>query len=695
MKSLKLYFLGLIMSSALMSQDLCPPAFVDALFYNEKIELSWAQTTSLGTVLFDECFASCSLAIEAMDVVHDSTICGQCSGGWFRYSDGTAVDCGSGMYPCEDGGSDGDIYDGLYSAYAAYSGVDSTTDAYAPVDSRLITSTVDLTNYTAAYLEFIEAYLYPYDASHHNLIEVSADGGVTWDSVAVSNSDSVGYDYWFNSVDLSSYVGGEVKIAFRYYCTFGYGEGWFVDDVRVWGANEGEGDLCGTFQHYNVFMDGTLIGTADASGEYTVEGLENGTEYCFQVTAVYDEGESDTSATVCATPMGPFQVNPQVFNFDELMEGEYVEQAFTVQNYDTVDYDFTITSVELSNIETGLDLVTASMDGDFGGFANDGVDEEFVIGDPADLAMTYLPIPIPEDGGQVAYYNDDEAGDDPFNPASPMLISNAAFSGNDPSFLMFDLYFPNPSGPCGEDQATYADDFKVKVSIDDGVTWMLVDSTMETGYPCCWSSYMYNLEPWISEASSFRVGLQYTDCGGEWGYGAAVDNVAIKMGDSFTWLTVSPYKATAQYGGGYNDSITVKVGVYGTYDGLVTEEELLLEATGEIQLSLLVGVGVQVSLDDSGITPLEFALHQNYPNPFNPETNIRFDVAEKSDVSISIFNIVGQKVATLVDGSMEPGVYTIKWNGLNDKGSALPSGMYFYEMKSTAYHSVMKLVLVK
>ena len=128
---------------------------------------------------------------------------------------------------------------------------------------------------------------------------------------------------------------------------------------------------------------------------------------------------------------------------------------------------------------------------------------------------------------------------------------------------------------------------------------------------------------------------------------------------------------------------------------MTTEEELLLEATGEIQLTLLVGVGVQVSLDDSGITPLEFALHQNYPNPFNPETNIQFDVAEKSDVSISIFNIVGQKVATLVDGSMEPGVYNIKWNGLNDKGSALPSGMYFYEMRSTGYHSVMKLVLVK
>ena len=170
--------------------------------------------------------------------------------------------------------------------------------------------------------------------------------------------------------------------------------------------------------------------------------------------------------------------------------------------------------------------------------------------------------------------------------------------------------------------------------------------------------------------------------------------MAIKMGDSFTWLTVSPYRGNVSALNSYNDSIAVKVGAFGVYDGFSIEDELLVES-GENNISILIGVGVEVSVDDPQITPIEFALHQNYPNPFNPETNIQFDVAVKSDVTISIFNIVGQKVATLVDGSMDPGVYTIKWNGLNDKGSSLPSGMYFYEMKSPDYHSVMKLVLVK
>ena len=206
---------------------------------------------------------------------------------------------------------------------------------------------------------------------------------------------------------------------------------------------------------------------------------------------------------------------------------------------------------------------------------------------------------------------------------------------------------------------------------------------------------MYNLEPYISEVSSFRVGFEYTDCGGEWGYGVAIDNMAIKMGDSFTWLTVSPYRGNVSAFDGYNDSIAVKIGAYGVYDEFSIEDELLVES-GENSISVEIAVGgVEVTVDDSEVTPIEFALHQNYPNPFNPETNIQFDVAEHSYVSVSIFNLVGQKVASLVNQNMDAGVYTIKWSGLNEGGLSLPSGMYFYEMKTSKYHSIKKMVLVK
>ena len=212
---------------------------------------------------------------------------------------------------------------------------------------------------------------------------------------------------------------------------------------------------------------------------------------------------------------------------------------------------------------------------------------------------------------------------------------------------------------------------------------------------------MINLHPYLNGSNQFRVGLQYTDCGGNWGYGVAVDNIRIKEGDDFTWLTVSPYSGTADLGGNAHDSINVKIGMYGVYDGFSIEDELLVDGVSrltvpdEYNITVQLAVGVQVSLDEPKVTPFEFALHQNYPNPFNPETKIQFDVAEKSHVSIEIFNLVGQKVATLANSTMDVGKYTITWGGLNDKGAPLPSGMYFYEMNNSSYHAIKKLVLVK
>ena len=99
--------------------------------------------------------------------------------------------------------------------------------------------------------------------------------------------------------------------SFRYHCPLGYGEDWFVDDIRVHGGQEGQGGLCGTFFHYNIYQDGVQIGTTvyDET-EYVVQGLDNGTEYCFSVAAAYGGGQSSISSEVCAIPMGPFQVSP-------------------------------------------------------------------------------------------------------------------------------------------------------------------------------------------------------------------------------------------------------------------------------------------------------------------------------------------------------------------------------------------------
>jgi hypothetical protein len=93
--------------------------------------------------------------------------------------------------------------------------------------------------------------------------------------------------------------------------------------------------------------------------------------------------------------------------------------------------------------------------------------------------------------------------------------------------------------------------------------------------------------------------------------------------------------------------------------------------------------------------PTEFSLSQNYPNPFNPVTNFRFTLAKTSHVRIEIYNIVGQRVRTLVDEEMSPGVYLADWDSKDDKGSSVSSGVYFYRMTAGDFSDMKKMLLVK
>ena len=81
----------------------------------------------------------------------------------------------------------------------------------------------------------------------------------------------------------------------------------------------------------------------------------------------------------------------------------------------------------------------------------------------------------------------------------------------------------------------------------------------------------------------------------------------------------------------------------------------------------------------------EFSLKQNYPNPFNPETTIRFQLPEASHVVLKIFNLVGQEVKAVVDEQYQAGEHSVQWDGKDDKGNVVSSGMYFYQIKANDF----------
>jgi hypothetical protein len=93
--------------------------------------------------------------------------------------------------------------------------------------------------------------------------------------------------------------------------------------------------------------------------------------------------------------------------------------------------------------------------------------------------------------------------------------------------------------------------------------------------------------------------------------------------------------------------------------------------------------------------PTEFTLEQNNPNPFNPVTSINYSVPAESHVTIEIFNVLGERVTTLVDEVQEAGSRTVSWNGIAEDGSKATSGVYFYKMKAGDYSETKKMTLVK
>ena len=93
--------------------------------------------------------------------------------------------------------------------------------------------------------------------------------------------------------------------------------------------------------------------------------------------------------------------------------------------------------------------------------------------------------------------------------------------------------------------------------------------------------------------------------------------------------------------------------------------------------------------------PEEFALSQNYPNPFNPKTIISYDLPQLCKVNISIFNIYGQKVKTLLDEDIQAGRHTVEWDGKNEKGENVASGLYLYRLVSDEFVRMRKMLFVR
>lgn len=108
--------------------------------------------------------------------------------------------------------------------------------------------------------------------------------------------------------------------------------------------------------------------------------------------------------------------------------------------------------------------------------------------------------------------------------------------------------------------------------------------------------------------------------------------------------------------------------------------------------SLPVGVNTPSQINGNIKT---FKLYQNYPNPFNPLTNIEFNIVKKSFVTLDIYSITGERVKRLINGNISEGFHITKWDGTDNLGYNVPSGIYIYSLNTDSFSQSKKMVLIK
>ena len=154
-----------------------------------------------------------------------------------------------------------------------------------------------------------------------------------------------------------------------------------------------------------------------------------------------------------------------------------------------------------------------------------------------------------------------------------------------------------------------------------------------------------------------------------------------------------PTQSTVSPGDSIEVMVTFSPDSVGNFEGIlkITANDPMIDTL----MVYLQGSGEPVLGITSDQLPREFALSANYPNPFNPSTTIAYQLPQSVPVTLTVYNLLGQRVRRLVQGVLAPGYYRAVWNGRNDAGVAVGSGIYIYRFEAGDYRQVRKMILLK
>jgi len=206
--------------------------------------------------------------------------------------------------------------------------------------------------------------------------------------------------------------------------------------------------------------------------------------------------------------------------------------------------------------------------------------------------------------------------------------------------------------------------------------------------------------PWVLNQKAFRYNMPIVGIleAGEWQPESVV--VAALVGDEVRGIAKPVYEPVLDDWRVYlmvhsNDPMGDAV-VFRIYDPAVGAEYMTNEIVVFNEAGSAGSVADPLTLTKaSGVIPDEFAIKPNYPNPFNAETMVKIAVPIRSDVNLVVYDLLGRKVTTLLNANVQPGYHSVVWQGRDDRGKAVASGVYFLVLESGGFQAVQKTLLLK
>ncbi|MBN2009827.1 cellulase family glycosylhydrolase [candidate division KSB1 bacterium] len=225
-------------------------------------------------------------------------------------------------------------------------------------------------------------------------------------------------------------------------------------------------------------------------------------------------------------------------------------------------------------------------------------------------------------------------------------------------FAAYVSTFNSTGGPVGFNVLNYRGPLRLGMPAIELPEHLAIGDDLEIG----WSTLNWPIMPEVPVSL-----LLSRDGGDQWE--TIADNV---KDDKFSWKVTGPV----------SDQCVLRI-----VDN--TDENIYIDSPTEFVISNTTAV------DQTNASPLTFELYSAYPNPFNPSTIISYQLPVSSDVHLSVYNLNGQLVQTLVTGQQEAGLHQVEWNGMDDWGQTISSGVYLYRLQAGNRVSTSKMLLMK